>query len=98
MGSVGADYICPACGAVGKGGYAPDGVDVPICTESPDGNDCLSKWLNGTWTDEQFKTIIKKRAADAKAKAEEAKAKADEAKAEAQKAKVNAEKAKCNGE
>ena len=33
MGSVGPNYRCPLCGRVGNGGYAPDGIDFPICTE-----------------------------------------------------------------
>ena len=33
MGSVGEDYRCPWCGREGAGGYAPDGIDYPICTE-----------------------------------------------------------------
>ena len=32
MGSVEDDYGCPWCGRVGNGGYAPDGVEYPICT------------------------------------------------------------------
>ena len=44
MGSVGEDYRCPWCGRVGAGGYAPDWVGYPICTEGP--HSCL--W----WVDE----------------------------------------------
>ena len=33
MGSVGEDYRCPLCGREGAGGYAPDGLNYPICTE-----------------------------------------------------------------
>ena len=33
MGSVGDNYVCPWCGRVGNGGYAPDWVCYPICTE-----------------------------------------------------------------
>ena len=33
MGSVGYDYRCPCCGRVGNGGYAVDGIGLPICTE-----------------------------------------------------------------
>ena len=33
MGSVDVDYTCPWCGRVGNGGYAPDWVGDPICTE-----------------------------------------------------------------
>ena len=33
MGSVDVDYTCPWCGRVGNGGYAPDWVGYPICTE-----------------------------------------------------------------
>ena len=33
MGSVSDDYVCPWCGRVGNGGYAPDWVGYPICTE-----------------------------------------------------------------
>ena len=42
MGSVGDNYVCPWCGRVGYGGYAPDWVDYPICTEGP--FSCL--WFN----------------------------------------------------
>ena len=35
MGSVGDNYVCPWCGRVRYGGYAPDWVDYPICTEGP---------------------------------------------------------------
>ena len=32
MGSTGFDWRCPWCGRVGNGGgYAPDGIDYPIC-------------------------------------------------------------------
>ena len=33
MGSVPVDYKCPLCGRKGMGGYAPDGLGYPICTE-----------------------------------------------------------------
>ena len=33
MGSVSDDYKCPWCGRTGNGGYAPDGIHYPICTE-----------------------------------------------------------------
>ena len=33
MGSVPDDYACPWCGRLGNGGYAPDGVGYPICTQ-----------------------------------------------------------------
>ena len=33
MGSVGPRYRCPWCGRVGNGGYAPDPIGYPICTE-----------------------------------------------------------------
>ena len=33
MGSVGDDYVCPWCGRAGNGGYAPDPIGYPICTE-----------------------------------------------------------------
>jgi hypothetical protein len=33
MGSVGVDYKCPCCGRVGNGGYAVDGIGLPVCTE-----------------------------------------------------------------
>ena len=32
MGSVSDDYKCPWCGRTGNGGYAPDGINYPICT------------------------------------------------------------------
>ena len=33
MGSVGEDYRCPLCGREGAGGYAPDALNYPICSE-----------------------------------------------------------------
>ena len=33
MGSVSENYLCPWCGLRGNGGYAPDEVGYPICTE-----------------------------------------------------------------
>ena len=66
MGSVPKDYRCPACGAIGKGGYSPDGVDVPMCCEDPEGNDCLSKLLMGTLSQNQILQMIKDRASAAK--------------------------------
>ena len=33
MGSVSVDYRCPWCDRVGNGGYAPDGINEPICTD-----------------------------------------------------------------
>ena len=35
MGSVDPDYQCPWCGRIGAGGYAPDGIGYPICTNGP---------------------------------------------------------------
>ena len=45
MGSVGEDYRCPTCGRTGMGGYAVDGIDVPICTAGP--FCCLRKVMDG---------------------------------------------------
>ena len=42
MGSVSDDYVCPWCGRVGNGGYAPDWVGYPICTEER----CSCLWLS----------------------------------------------------
>ena len=33
MGSVGDNYRCPWCGRKGMGGYSPDRIGVPLCTE-----------------------------------------------------------------
>ena len=33
MGSVGDNYRCTICGITGMGGYALDGIGVPICTD-----------------------------------------------------------------
>ena len=33
MGSVGDNYRCPWCGRTGMGGYSPDRIGVPLCTE-----------------------------------------------------------------
>ena len=44
MGSVGDDYVCPHCDGQGYGGYAPDGVNYPICTEGT--ANCLDKLMN----------------------------------------------------
>ena len=41
MGSVSDDYRCPWCDVIGRGGYSPDGVNTPICTE--DRSSCLWK-------------------------------------------------------
>ena len=35
MGSVGLDFRCAWCGRVGNGGYAPEDVGYPICTDGP---------------------------------------------------------------
>ena len=35
MGTVGHDFRCPWCGRVGNGGYAPEDVGYPICTDGP---------------------------------------------------------------
>ena len=42
MGSVGRDYQCPWCGRVGHGGYAPDPLFYPICTDGP--HNCLDRF------------------------------------------------------
>ena len=60
MGSVSDDYVCPACGAVGMGGYAPDHVDRPICTEGPES--CLSKLHGGTLQANEIRAMIRQRA------------------------------------
>ena len=60
MGSVSDDYVCPACGAVGMGGYAPDSVGRPICTNSPDS--CLSKLLDGRLQANEIRAMIRQRA------------------------------------
>ena len=41
MGSVGEDYRCPLCGRTGMGGYSPDWIGFPICTEGD--YNCLDK-------------------------------------------------------
>ena len=48
MGSVGDDYVCPHCDGRGYGGYAPDGLGYPICTEGK--ANCLDKLLEGLST------------------------------------------------
>ena len=48
MGSVPIDYVCPHCDGKGYGGYAPDGVGYPICTEGT--ANCLDKLLQGQHT------------------------------------------------
>ena len=42
MGSVSGDYVCPWCGRQGNGGYAPDWIGYPICTEG----DFSCLWLS----------------------------------------------------
>ena len=44
MGSVDPDYQCPHCDVVGRGGYALDGVNYPICTSGR--ANCLNKAVN----------------------------------------------------
>ena len=44
MGSVGDNYRCPICGITGMGGYALDGIDVPVCTAGK--YNCLDKLLD----------------------------------------------------
>ena len=48
MGSVSDDYVCPHCDGKGYGGYAPDGLGYPICTEGT--ANCLDKLLQGQGT------------------------------------------------
>ena len=48
MGSVPIDYVCPHCDGKGYGGYAPDGVGYPICTDGR--ANCLDKLLKGQHT------------------------------------------------
>ena len=43
MGSVADDYVCPHCDGRGYGGYAPDGVNYPICTQGK--ANCLDKLI-----------------------------------------------------
>ena len=45
MGSVGDDHKCPHCDGIGFGGYAPDGIDYPICTQGK--ANCLDKAVDG---------------------------------------------------
>jgi hypothetical protein len=44
MGSVDEDYECPWCGRRGAGGYSPDQIGYPICTEPP--HACLDHFLD----------------------------------------------------
>ena len=49
MGSVGRDFVCPACGRTGNGGYIVDGEEpcVPVCTNGP--VNCLDKFVERGW-------------------------------------------------
>ena len=59
MGSVGDNYKCPWCGRVGNGGYAPDWLGYPICTDSE--NACLWKEEAGLpeFREKQLKCILR---------------------------------------
>ena len=56
VGSVGNDYKCPWCGRRGAGGYAPDWVGKPLCTE-PEFN-CLAVSMDAS--EIQFKVKVLK--------------------------------------
>ena len=45
MGSVGKKYRCPLCGRTGNGGYSPDWIGFPVCTEGS--WNCLDKITDG---------------------------------------------------
>ena len=59
MGSVGDNYKCPWCGRVGNGGYAPDWLGYPICTNSEYA--CLWKEEEGLpeFREKQLKCILR---------------------------------------
>jgi hypothetical protein len=65
MGSVGEDYVCPWCGRMGAGGYAPDPLGYPICTEPP--HACLDHWLkNGVDSKQEYDECVLRRRFDTK--------------------------------
>jgi hypothetical protein len=53
MGSVDEEYECPWCSRKGAGGYAPDPVGYPICTEPR--YSCMMHCIEkGVWSKDQY--------------------------------------------